>query len=120
MNKLIAMVPFLFWFTQAHADGTVAGIPASGMMSQFLLLGGFVFIFYFLLWRPQNKRAKAHRDLLSGIVKDDEVVTNGGIVGRVTKVSDAFIRLSVSEGVELCIQKQAIANSLPKGTLKSI
>lgn len=121
MSKLIFSIPLLFWFTTASAEGAPAGaMQSSGMMSQFFLLGGFILIFYFLLWRPQSKRAKAHRDLLSGITKDDEVVTSGGVVGKVTKVSDAFIRLSVAEGIEICVQKQAIASSLPKGTLKSI
>lgn len=121
MSKLIFTIPLLFWFTAAYAEGAPAGaIQSSSMMSQFFLLGGFIVIFYFLLWRPQSKRAKAHRDLLAGITKDDEVVTTGGVVGKVTKITDAFIRLSVADGIEICVQKQAIACSLPKGTLKSI
>ncbi|HKY69864.1 MAG TPA: preprotein translocase subunit YajC [Gammaproteobacteria bacterium] len=89
-------------------------------MSQMLVLVGFIFIFYFLMWRPQSKRAKQHRALIASLDKEDEVVTSGGILGRVVKVTDSFIVLSIAEGIEIPIQKNAVAASLPKGTIKSI
>jgi len=72
------------------------------------------------MWRPQSKRAKEHKNLVSGLSKGDEVITNGGIAGKISKVSDDFIRVEIAEGVEIKIQKVAISTALPKGTLKSI
>ena len=101
----------------AFAEG---GAPADAGIFNIVLLVGFVVIFYFLMWRPQAKRAKEHKNLLSSLAKGSEVVTNGGILGKVTKVDDNYVALEVSEGVELKFQKAAVAAVLPKGTLKSI
>jgi preprotein translocase subunit YajC len=101
----------------AHAAEGGAGGP--GYMDLVLLVG-FVAIFYFLLWRPQSKRRKEHASLMSSLDKGDEVVTAGGIVGLITKVEDDFIRLKVSNNVELRVQKSAVGATLPKGTLKSL
>ncbi|MNF01483.1 preprotein translocase subunit YajC [compost metagenome] len=87
---------------------------------QFLMLAGFVVIFYLMIWRPQSKRAKEHKNLLGSLQKGDEVVTSGGIAGKVVKVADDFVVIEVSDTVELKIQKMAIAATLPKGTLKAI
>lgn len=102
--------------TQAAAQ---AGAPANEMMS-LLMLAGFMVIFYFMVWRPQAKRAKEHKNLLASLQKGDEVITNGGIAGRVSKVTDDFVVLEVSDTVELKFQKMAIAAALPKGTLKAL
>ena len=85
-----------------------------------MFLIGFLVIFYLMIWRPQAKRAKEHKNLLGGLQKGDEVVTSGGIIGKVTKVTDDFVVVEISDNVELKFQKQAIAATLPKGTLKSI
>lgn len=69
---------------------------------------------------PQAKRAKEHKNLVAGLQKGDEVVTSGGIAGKVTKVADDFVVIEVSDNVELKFQKVAIAATLPKGTLKAI
>ena len=89
-------------------------------MMQLIFFGGFILIFYFLMWRPQSKRAKEHRNLVSGLNKGDEIVTNGGIAGKITKVSDEFVVVEVAENTEIKIQKVAVSSALPKGTLKSI
>jgi len=91
-----------------------------GAMMQLIFFGGFILIFYFLMWRPQSKRAKEHRNLVSGLNKGDEVITSGGMAGKITKVAEEFVVVEVSEGVEIKIQKVAVASALPKGTLKSI
>ncbi len=110
-----------FFISEAVAEGAAAGAAAGpGMMGQLLMLGGFVLIFYFIIWRPQSKRTKEHKNLVGNITKGDEVVTNGGILGKVTKVSDEFITLKVSENVELNFQKASVAAALPKGTIKAI
>jgi preprotein translocase subunit YajC len=108
-----------FLIPAAYADGAVPAGPAgSGFEWVFLL--GFLVIFYLMIWRPQAKRAKEHKNLLGSLQKGDEVVTSGGIAGKVNKVTDDFVVIEVSETVELKIQKVAIAATLPKGTLKAI
>ncbi|WP_426417145.1 preprotein translocase subunit YajC [Aestuariirhabdus sp. LZHN29] len=110
-----------FFISEAVAETAVAGAAAGpSMMGQLLMLGGFVLIFYFIIWRPQSQRAKAHKELVGGITKGDEVVTSGGILGKVTKVSDEFVTLQVADNVELNFQKVAIGAALPKGTIKAI
>lgn len=115
--------------TNAFADAApAAAASASGQpeamgsnaMAQIMMLVAFGAIFYFLIWRPQNKRAKDHRNLVSGLQKGDEVLTSGGILGKVMKVTDDFMLISIAEGVEVVIQKQAVAAVMPKGTIKSI
>ena len=75
---------------------------------------------WFFMIRPQQKRQKEHQALLSSLGKGDEVVTNGGIYGRVKDVSDQSVTLEIAKGVDVRLQKQAVANVLPKGTLKNI
>ncbi len=104
--------------TTAHA--AEGAPPADAGLINLLFLGGFVLIFYFLLWRPQSKRRKEHQQLMSGLAKGDEVVTAGGIVGLVNKVEDDFIKVQVAGNVELRIQKSAVGATLPKGTIKSL
>nr|WP_322786138.1 preprotein translocase subunit YajC [Marinobacterium jannaschii] len=89
-------------------------------MFNLLFLVGFGLIFYFFMWRPQSKRAKEHKNLLGGLSKGDEVMTSGGLVGKITKVNDDYVVLEVSEGVEMQFQKVHVAAALPKGTIKSI
>lgn len=116
-NTLLAI--FLFSFTTVcFADAAAAQGP--GMMGNVLMLGGFLLIFYFMLIRPQSKRAKEHQALISAIAKDDEVIVNGGILGKVTRVTDQFIVVAIADGVEMKVQKSAVSASIPKGTLKSI
>ena len=107
----------LFETAAYAAEGGAASGP--GYMDLVLLVG-FVAIFYFLLWRPQSKRRKEHASLMGSLDKGDEVVTSGGMVGQITKVEDDFIRLKVSDNVELRVQKSAVGATLPKGTLKSL
>ncbi|RRJ85298.1 preprotein translocase subunit YajC [Aestuariirhabdus litorea] len=110
-----------FFISEAVAETAAAGAAAGpSMVGQLLMLGGFVLIFYFIIWRPQSKRAKEHKELVSGISKGDEVVTSGGILGKVTKVNDEFVTLQVADNVELNFQKVSIAAALPKGTIKAI
>ena len=106
-----------FFISQANAQ---EGAAAGGGIAQIVLLVGFVLIFYFLLWHPQSKRAKQHKQLVSNLDKGDEIVIGGGLVGRVTKVSDEFLSLEIAEGTEVNVQKNAVAAVLPKGTLKSL
>lgn len=102
------------------AASAAAPDVGSGALTQGLMLVGLVAIFYFFILRPQNKRAKEQRDLISGLAKGDEIITSGGILGKIAKVTDDFLIVSIAEGTEVTLQKQAIAGVLPKGTLKSL
>lgn len=109
-----------FFISNAMAQTAEGAAPAGFDPMSMIFLVGFVVIFYLMIWRPQAKRAKDHKNLIGGLSVGDEVVTNGGILGRVKKVNDEFIVLEVSEGQELKFQKGAVVAALPKGTLKAI
>ena len=94
--------------------------PQGSFLSVLPMLVIFIAVFYFLLVRPQSIRAKEHKELLDNLAVGDEVVTTGGVIGRLAKLRDNYIILSVSKDVEMTIQKNAIASVLPKGTLESI
>ena len=80
----------------------------------------FFAIMYFLIIRPQSKRAKEHRKMVSELKTGDEVVTGGGILGRITETGEQFIKVEVADGVVLRIQRQTVIAILPKGTFKSV
>ena len=104
------------------SDAAAAAAPAAQQadpMTSLIFFGGMILIFYFILIRPQSKRAKEHRELVAGLSKGDEVVTNGGILGKITAVSEQFITLEVSDNVELKIQRQSVGTVLPKGSIKA-
>jgi preprotein translocase subunit YajC len=84
---------------------------------EFFLIAMFV-LMYFLLIRPQQKRAKEHKKLLNELKKGDEVVTNGGVIGKVTSVDESFATIEISDGVIVKVQKQGINQKMPKGSVK--
>ena len=104
--------------SNAYAQAAAA-TPADGLM-QFLPIIALFGILYFMMIRPQMKKAKEHKALLEALAKGDEVVTQGGIAGRITKVSDDFVTVEIAEKVEIQVQKQAVSMVLPKGTLKNL
>ncbi|MCM8596615.1 preprotein translocase subunit YajC [Accumulibacter sp.] len=93
--------------------------PTSGLMQLLPIVLMFV-VLYFLMIRPQMKRQKEHKALVEALAKGDEVITGGGIAGRITKVGDTFIGLEVADAVEIHVQRQAVQVVLPKGTLRSL
>jgi preprotein translocase subunit YajC len=109
------------FMASAHA-APVAGQGGGESTQLLIMLGVFGLIFYFMLYRPQAKRMKEHKDLMASITKNDEVLTTGGIVGKVAKISDEkdFVVVALSENQEVMIQKSAITAVLPKGTIKSL
>lgn len=113
-----------FFISSAHAADAPAAAAAQpqsgGGFSLMIMFAVFVAFMYFAMWRPQSKRAKEQRDLLSSLTKGDEVVTAGGILGKITKVTDSYAVIALADNVEITIQKSSIVNALPKGTLKSI
>jgi preprotein translocase subunit YajC len=108
------------FISTAHAAAAPA--PAGGGMEMLVMLAVFGLVFYFMIYRPQAKRVKEHKGLMSTLSKGDEVLTQGGIVGKIVKVSDEkdFLVISVAEGVEVVLQKSAINAVLPKGTMKTL
>ena len=92
--------------------------PQGDALMGFLPLIVIFVVFYFLLIRPQSKKAKEHREMVAALAKGDEVVTNGGMLGKISKVDEGFVELDVAEGVTVKIQRQAVANLMPKGTIK--
>ncbi len=118
MAKLTAAgsVPALSLFaSNVFAQG--AGGGAGSLVSLLPLVLIFV-LFYFLLIRPQQKRAKQHKDMVASLKKGDEVVTNGGTLGKVTDVDDNFVSLEVATNVNIKVQRHAVAQMMPKGTIK--
>jgi len=105
-------------FLIASAYAQDAAPQGGGLMSFLPLIIIFV-IFYFLLIRPQMKRAKEHRALVAGLAKGDEVVTNGGLLGKVRDVGETFLTVQIAENVEIKLQKHAVSSVMPKGTVKS-
>lgn len=105
--------------SQAHAQAAGAAPSSPGMMN-FLILPLMLVVFYFLLIRPQQKRHKEHQNLLSRLATGDEVVTSGGLLGRITEVGDSFVTVEIADGVRIKVQRQQITQLVPKGTYKSV
>jgi preprotein translocase subunit YajC len=118
--------PYLFGennvsiISSAFAQGAPAAGGAESNLMSFLPLILMFAVLYFIMIRPQMKRQKEHRNMLSAMAKGDEVVTNGGIVGKVTKVGDAYVGVEIAENTEITVQKSAVTTILPKGTIKSL
>lgn len=106
--------------SNAYAQAAPAAAdPTGGLMGMLPLILMFV-VLYFLMIRPQMKRAKEHKSMVEALAKGDEVVTQGGVAGRVAEIGDNFIHLEVAEKTNIIVQKQSIATVLPKGTLKTL
>ncbi len=105
-----------FLISPAYAQA--AGGSAGGGFSQILILVVFVAIFYFMLIRPQQKRMKDQQAMLAKLATGDEVVTSGGILGRITEVGEVFVTLEIADGVRIRVQRAQITQLMPKGTLK--
>ena len=105
------------FISNAYAQTAPAG---DNGIFQFLPLFVLIVVFYFLILRPQQKRAKEQKSMIEALQKGDEVVAAGGLLGRVNKVDDNYVSVEVAEGVTINVQKGAVQTVLPKGTIKSI
>ena len=95
------------------------GAPAGGSpMGMFIMMGLFVVIFYFLLIRPQQKKQKEHQAMLTKLAAGDEIVTAGGILGRIVEIGDNFITLEIADNVRIKVQRFQVTSLVPKGTFK--
>lgn len=107
------------FISNAYAQ-TAADSGAMGQLSTFLPLILMFVVMYFLMIRPQQKRAKEQKAMMDALAKGDEVVTAGGILGKVSKVTDAYVTVEVAVGTEIVVQKASVTTLLPKGTLKGL
>jgi len=107
-----------FLISDAYAEGAAAQQGGDPMMSM-LFFVGMIAIFYFILIRPQQKKAKQHRNMVAALGKGDEVATSGGILGKVIDLNDQFITVEIADGVEIKVQRHAVGTVLPKGSLKA-
>jgi preprotein translocase subunit YajC len=105
------------FISNAYAQGAEGA--AGGLMSFLPIILMFV-VLYFLMIRPQMKRQKEQRAMIEALAKGDEVVTAGGLLGKVTKVNDGYVTLEIAENTEIVIQKSAVSTLLPKGSIKNV
>lgn len=105
------------FISNAYAQASSAAAPESGLLGMLPLVLMFV-VLYFVMIRPQMKRQKEHKAMIEAVAKGDEVVTAGGVIGKISKLGDNFISLEVASGVEIQIQRSAITQVLPKGSVK--
>lgn len=104
----------------SNAYAQAAGGAADGGLFSFLPIALMFVVLYFLMIRPQMKRQKEQKAMIDAITKNDEVITSGGLLGKVVKVADGYVTLEISAGVEVLVQKGAISALLPKGSIKAI
>jgi preprotein translocase subunit YajC len=104
----------------AGGGGGDSGAHHGNPILQFLPLIVLVVLFYFLLIRPQMKRSKQQRQMISNLSKGDEVVTSGGVAGRIEEVGDNFLEVEIAQGTKIKVQRQSVSSVLPKGTLKDL
>ncbi len=106
------------FISNAYAQTAAAG--AEGSLMSFLPIILMFVVLYFLMIRPQMKRQKEQKSMMDALAKGDEVVTAGGILGKITKVTEAYVTVEIADGTEIVVQKAAVATLLPKGTIKSL
>jgi preprotein translocase subunit YajC len=109
-----------FFISQAYAAADATKPAQADSVVSLLMISAIFLLFYFMLIRPQNKRAKEQRELLSKLKKGDEVVLSGGIIAKIVQVDDNHVKASLTDGVVVTVQKNSVTTILPKGTLKSL
>jgi len=108
-----------FFISDAMAEGGQAA-QGGDMFQLLMMIGIFFAIMYFMIIRPQSKKAKEHKSLLDGLRKGDEIATASGILGKVHKIDDNFVQLKIAENTTITIQRHAIGSVMPKGTVKTL
>jgi preprotein translocase subunit YajC len=109
-----------FLIDDAYAQAAPASPAGGGLLFEMLPLLLLFAVFYFFLIRPQMKKQKEHQNMVGALAKGDEIVSNGGLAGRITDIGETFLSVEVAKGVEVKLQKAAVGAVLPKGTLKSL
>ncbi len=108
------------FISNAYAQSPTDMLGLSSNLTSFLPIILMFVVLYFLMIRPQMKRQKEQRSMMDSLAKGDEVVTAGGVLGKVAKVTDAYVTIEVAAGTEITVQKVAVTTLLPKGTIKSL
>ncbi len=108
------------FISTAYAQAPADAASMSSNLTSFLPIILMFVVLYFLMIRPQMKRQKEQKSMMEALAKGDEVVTVGGMLGRITKVADGYVTLEIATGTEVVVQKVAVATLLPKGTIKSL
>ncbi len=109
-----------FFISDAVADAGAVATQAPDALASLILPIGLVVLFYFFLIRPQSKRQKEHKKMVSDLQKGEEILTSGGILGKITSIKDDFVTLEIAKEVSLKIQKSAVQTIMPKGTIKDL
>lgn len=112
-------MPLDFLITPAYAQSAPA-LPFGGDLMAFLPMVAIFVVFYFLLIRPQQKKAKEAKTMLEALQKGDEVVTAGGVLGRIAKIGEQYVTVEIATNTEITVQRGAISQLLPKGTIKAL
>ena len=107
-----------FFISDAFAEGGAQAAQQGDPFTALIFPIGLIVLFYFFLIRPQSKRAKEHKAMVQGLGKGDEIVTQGGILGKITQVNENFVTLEIADNVSITVQKQSIGALMPKGTIK--
>ncbi|MYM29652.1 preprotein translocase subunit YajC [Duganella sacchari] len=111
----------MFFISNAYAQSNpLEAMGSSGFLGQYGFLILMFVAMYFLMIRPQQKRAKEQKAMMEALAKGDEVVTVGGVLGKISKINDQYLTLEVSSGAEMMVQKNAVTMVLPKGTIKAL
>ena len=108
----------MFLISTAYAQTAAPAAAADSGLGSFIFFIPMIVIFYFVLIRPQQKRAKEQKALMAGLAKGDEVVTVGGVIGRISKLGESYVSIETGGSVELQVQRSAVVQILPKGTMK--
>ena len=108
------------FISNAYAQAAAGGSSLESSLTSFLPIILMFVVLYFLMIRPQMRRQKEQKSMMEALAKGDEVVTVGGMLGRVTKVADGYVTLEIAPGTEAVVQKVAVATLLPKGTIKAL
>jgi len=118
-NKFRGLALMGFFTSNAWAaDGAPAAGPGGDPLVSMILPIGLIVLFYFFLIRPQSKRHKQHKEMVSALQKGEEVVTTGGLLGKITSVGENFLTLEISKDVSIQVQKNSVQSVMPKGTIK--
>ncbi|MFK5970323.1 MAG: preprotein translocase subunit YajC [Candidatus Marithrix sp.] len=96
-----------------------AAAPDTGLLNLIMLVVLFV-VFYFLLIRPQTKRVKEHKKMVDSLTKGDEIMTGGGILGKIINMADDYVTIEIAPNIQIKVQRQSVSTVIPKGTIKSI
>jgi len=111
---------YTMFISNAYAQTATDSAGAAGGLTSFLPIILMFVVLYFLMIRPQMKRQKEQNAMIAALAKGDEVVTAGGMLGKVSKVTDAYVTVEIAEGTEVIVQKASVTTLLPKGTIKSL